>query len=577
MESGSRIDDAKAALAAGHLDEAAHLCEEALDAAPGDAELLALYDRVMRSLDRPEMAQQRFFQALETDPTNIEALRLLAQAYVSASRIGAALRTLALAVKIAPLELNAQADYADLLLKVHEVDEAESVVRLALAFEPAGYQACRLHNALGHCLWRKGRGDEAMEAFQRAITFAQNNDQLRFTALSNIMATLQSLGRLGDLRKLCMSLLTDLLRRGNPLHATVSVLFQLSLIDAIPDGSELQKVMRGLLDEPNLSEDSRAHLHFALARIAAKAKRHDEAFEHYRAGGAAKRASVPGASVQRDLEEMEVQRRIFTPELVAHYAGVGLPAEEPVFIVGMPRSGTTLIEQVLAAHAGVAAAGELPDMALLAGGQTPMAPAACMDGFPAWLTLPEGRDVLRAVAGAYLYKVRHRHPGALRIVDKMPVNFVMAGAILLAFPKARIIHARRNPLDTCVACFTTLFETDGYTSFHDLTDLGRYHRGYMDLMAHWHALFPGRILDVHYEDMVTDLEGQSRRLMDYVELPWTPDCLTFHDRATTVRTASFAQVRQPVFTSSIGRWRIYEKHLGPLIAALDLPESALQP
>lgn len=555
---------------AGRHAEAIALCEATLASNPTDNDALQELPGLLREAGRLEEMEAHLHTALQHTPNDLDLYRRLAAVYTGLKYHGKALEILTALTRAAPLQLKAQADLADLLLETYDVEEAADVCRFALACEPEGHLACRLHNALGRSLWHLGQGEEALDNFQAALGFAGTYNPIRFTCLSNILATLQSLGRTSEIRKMCLSLLVDLQRWSEHLPSMGSVLFQLALVDAIPDDSEFHQLLKGMAAE-DLHPDTLAHVHFALARIDARAKRHDAAMGHYIAGGQAKRAAVPDASLEIDLREMARQREVFTPELIARFQDSGLQAEEPVFIVGMPRSGTTLIEQVLGAHDGVAAAGELPYFPYLVAGRAPASPTLAREGYPRWLTRPGAPDILRVVAATYLHKIRRRYPDARRIVDKMPVNFLTVGTILLAFPKARIIHARRHPLDGCVACFTTLFETDGYTSTHDLSDLGHYYRGYLDLMDHWHTVFPGRILDVHYEDMVTDLEGQSRRLMDYVGLPWDPACLTFYESKTAVRTASFAQVRQPVHTGSVGRWRVYEKHLGPLIDALGLP------
>jgi hypothetical protein len=177
------------------------------------------------------------------------------------------------------------------------------------------------------------------------------------------------------------------------------------------------------------------------------------------------------------------------------------------------------------------------------------------------------------LADTYLTKISGGDPGA-RIVDKMPFNFIYLGLITLALPAARTIHLSRAPLDTCLSCYATLF-ADGHAYSYDLAEIGRTYRSYHELMAHWRAVLPaGSLLDVRYEDLVADLEGQTRRMLEYCGLPWDERCLAFHESKRTVRTASASQVREPIYKSSIGRWRAYAHHLGPLIEELgDLAEA----
>jgi hypothetical protein len=215
----------------------------------------------------------------------------------------------------------------------------------------------------------------------------------------------------------------------------------------------------------------------------------------------------------------------------------------------MPRSGSTLIEQILASHPDVHGGDERPD-------------------FPELLRGFDGVDY-RALGTAYLGRSRALAPSAARVTDKLPGNFLHAGAIHLALPKARIIHSRRDPADTCLSCFTKLFRSEqAYT--YDLGELGRYFRAYARLMAHWRAVLPPSVfLEVDYERLVADPETQTRRLLAHCGLTWDPACLAFHQTQRDVRTASAVQVRRPIYHGSIGRWRRYGARLSPLLSELE--------
>jgi hypothetical protein len=242
--------------------------------------------------------------------------------------------------------------------------------------------------------------------------------------------------------------------------------------------------------------------------------------------------------------------REFSAEMMARHRGEGDPSEIPIFILGMPRSGSTLIEQILASHPGVQGGDERPD-------------------FPELLEALGGD--FAALGAAYVERCRALAPGAARLTDKLPGNFRHAGAIHLALPKARIIHSRRAAADTCLSCFTKLFRGEqAYT--YDLGELGRYYRAYARLMAHWRAVLPASVfLEVDYEELVGDPETQTRRLLAHCGLEWDSACLAFHQTRRAVRTASAAQVRQPLHRGAIGRWRRYETLLAPLLAELEAP------
>ena len=254
---------------------------------------------------------------------------------------------------------------------------------------------------------------------------------------------------------------------------------------------------------------------------------------------------------------------IFTPELMKEKSGLGDPSSVPVFIIGMPRSGTTLLEQILASHPEVFGAGELVNMAKTVANLADVSSSA----FPQFMS-SIGGEQLHRVGENYVAAVRALAPNAVRITDKMPQNFYFAGLIHLALPNARIIHAQRDPVDTCLSCFSKLFSRE-HAYAYDLAELGRYYRAYESLMAHWRELLPEDVmLEVRYEEVTADFENQARRIITHCGLEWDEACLAFHNTQRPIRTASVVQVRQPIYHSSVGRWRTYEHLLEPLISAL---------
>ena len=292
---------------------------------------------------------------------------------------------------------------------------------------------------------------------------------------------------------------------------------------------------------------------------------HVRAFDHYRRGAAHKRSLI----VYEEDKALDLFRRTaetFDAEVFRRYAGMGVTGRAPIFIVGMPRSGSTLVEQIMASHPMVYAAGELKVVDKII--REMVSPdAAPFHGFPAALN-PE---FLKCLGQAYLAGAPPEAKGR-RITDKMPFNFFFLGVIRLMLPDAKIIHTMRDPIDTCVSIFTTLF-TEGNEFSYDLTELAHFYRGYSDLMAHWRAVLPaGFMLDVRYEDVVADLEGQARRLLDHCGLPWDDRCLAFHRNERPIKTASYAQVRKPIYRNAIGRWRRYGEALEPLLRGLGAGE-----
>lgn len=321
-----------------------------------------------------------------------------------------------------------------------------------------------------------------------------------------------------------------------------------------------------------LTGEEQMRLHFALGKALADLGRHEQSFGHLLAGNMIKRRQIV-YDEEKILRSFDRTREAFTPKLMQANVSRGDPSSAPVFIVGMLRSGTSLVEQILASHPHVFGAGEVDYFAdavnrLCGSAPTPL-------GLGDEVPIVVGAQ-LRQLGTAYLARISAAAPVAQRITDKMTQNFRFAGLIHLALPNARIIHCRRNPIDTCLSCFSKLF--DGYHPYaYQLEELGRFYRGYERLMEHWRSVLPqGVMLDVDYEDLVTDFELHARRIVAHCDLEWDDRCLAFYKTQRPVPTASMAQVRQPIYRRSIGRWRPYETMLGPLLEALDLNRRQLR-
>lgn len=321
--------------------------------------------------------------------------------------------------------------------------------------------------------------------------------------------------------------------------------------------------MERLLENPKTDDWSLVELRFALGQAYDRLGDYDGAFEHFRIGNRLKRARVDFdlERIRRGRARMEAA---FDADLLARWRGAGDPTDLPVFVIGMPRSGTTLVEQILAAHPQVHGAGEINDVQDLAFAWP--RDTGTRQGFPECVEAATA-PVWRALGRHYVAGLQRRAPQARRIVNKLPGNYAYVGFIRLMLPNARIIHCRRDPRDVCLSCFTTLFGP-GPDFAYDQEELAGFHRTVEDMMAGWAALLPGEILELRYEDLVGDLQAGVRRLLAFCDLPWDPACVAFHESRRPVQTASLAQVRRPLYGSSVGRWKNYERHLGPLLRGL---------
>jgi tetratricopeptide (TPR) repeat protein len=319
--------------------------------------------------------------------------------------------------------------------------------------------------------------------------------------------------------------------------------------------------------------EDQVQLHFALGKAFDDVGELDASFAHYAIGGRKKR-SQETYSDKNNKRMYQVLSQVFNGKVLQNPAQKGCDSDVPVFILGMPRSGTSLMEQILSSHPDVFGAGELK---ILTGvvenievGQNRVRLGDVEAAFPY-----EENASYEARGKRYVERLQRLAPAGShykRIVDKMPGNFNFVGAIKLIMPNAKIIHSRRHPVETCLSCYRIHF-AEGHPWTYNLRELGRYYRYYWNLMKHWRDAMPGGMLEIRYEENVADVEGQARRLIDYLGLPWNDSCLNFHETDRPVKTASASQVRKPIYKSSTNRWRKYEAYLGPLLAEIgDLVE-----
>jgi tetratricopeptide (TPR) repeat protein len=525
--------------------------DRALTADPGFAMALINKADALVALGRDAEAVVHFERATTLAPEIAELHFGLANALQRLERFEKAVSHYQRAIALKPDITDAHANLARALGSLGRWQEALPNVQQAVRLAPNSALA---HHGMGITLWRLERDQEALASFDRALAF----DPRHVDAAASRGVLLHELGRTEESR-------AQMARAVALSPNTTSTYLNLSgtkrFAPGDPDIAAMENLLPGLATRP---VNEQVSLHFALAKAYNDTGEPVRAFQHLKQGNALKRRMI-GYDEATILEGYERMARVFTAELIAEKVGHGDPSERPIFIVGMPRSGSTLIEQILASHPRVHGAGEREDIqsAIIAVDKE------------LWAEYPDmvpklTPEQLHAIAAHYLASMGASAGGADRFVDKMLGNFVYVGLIHLVLPHARIIHARRDPIDTCLSCYSNFFGTSQNFAY-DLGELGRYYRAYDKLMAHWRDVLPeGTIFEVQYEDVVADLEGRTRRMLDFCGLKWNEACLAFHRTERPVRTASAAQVRQPIYRNSIGRWRAYEDELGPLIEALGL-------
>ncbi|RWO76223.1 MAG: sulfotransferase family protein [Mesorhizobium sp.] len=500
---------------------------------------------------RFDEAQDLCLRVLERTPNHPLALYILGTIYLGYDD-ERALRYFARAVGEEPKNPYYHLSLGEAYVKVSEYSPAIKHMQYALELQPGLIEALC---ALGRTYTAFDKPDMALPLYEKALKINRDHPKVR----AGLASALSGLGRMDE----AAAYLKQAIARRIGVPAAYNDLVQTRSFTEEPE--ELQSILREL-GNPKLGSEGAQQLHHAAGKVLNDLKRYDEAFDHF---NKAKQAS--GQRFDIDLYRRWVDSMIetFTPDFLADRAGYGNPSEAPVFVVGMPRSGTTLTEQICASHPDVHGAGELSKLSRVANA-IGLKTLSAGDLSQPITSITE--DLSRTLAEEHLSYLRERAPAALRVVDKTPHNFELIGLIGLLFPNARIIHCRRDAIDNCVSCFVLNFsEAHSYNT--DLNTLGLYYREYDRLMRHWNEVFPGLIFENRYETLVEDQEAQSRRLIDYLGLPWDDACLRFFDRDGSVNTPSRWQVRQPIYKSSVKRWKNYENEIQPLIQSLgDLAE-----
>jgi len=481
-------------------------------------------------------------RAIELKPQMADAYINMAGVELARQRFAEALRWLDALLAFAPRHAAALASKAVALRRMDRLEAALEAATQALSAAPESAEA---HHAHGQVLQALGQAEAALAAYGRAAALPG------IAAEQGLSGQALLLMEVGDTARAAAAFQ----RAIEKFPDAPSVWYNYADFHRFAARDPAITAMQRLLVAPELGEADRIMLHFALGKAYLDQDESGEAFAHLHEGNRRKRAVI--AYDEREVAAAFSGAMIGAAAL-ERLAGVGADSPKPVFIIGMPRSGTTLLEQVLASHPAIHGAGELSYIAGLAG-----AP----DRLAGWAD-QAGPEQLRAQGETYLAAVAKLGGGRPLVIDKMPGNFFFTGFIRLILPGAKIIHCRRDPVDTCLSCYSKLFTSPQNFSY-ELGELGRFYRGYEKLMAHWRAVLPAsHFIETDYEALVGDLEGETRRLLGFLGLPWDAACLEFHRTARVVKTASVNQVRQPVYRGSVGRWRLHAGQLGPLLAAL---------
>ena len=613
LRAGQLLQQAWATHQAGHIQEAESQYLAILQKYPNYPEAIHLLGIVARQINRFDIAIVRFEQTLAIKPNFAEAHNNLGDALQIIGKTEGAINHFKQAITLKPDFAEAHYNLGNCLLKLEQTEEAINHFKQAITLKPDFAEA---HNNLGNGLLKLEQTEEAINHFKQAITlkpdFAEAHNNLGngfqkqehledacifykqaitlkpdfVEAYYNLGNSLLEHGKLEDALthfRQVISLKPDFIdayiqsgiisKALGQMEDSIayfeqaltqrpdcaSAYYHLAAID--PKEEQVSKI-ETLLSSPVMPDKEAMYCHFALGMIHNSIKSYSKAFVHFQIGNSINRKNFNYDS-KKNADYVNQLIETFSANYFREKTQYGSDSELPVFILGMPRSGTTLVEQIASSHPQVYGAGELSKMRQIE--------QAIIKQFNTETTYPEcmslfNESLTNKYATEYLNELANYNQNAIRITDKMPGNFLYIGIIKTLFPRARIIHCKRNALDTCVSIFLTNFKHHAYSK--DLMDLGQYYLDYERLMAHWLKLFTDEIFEVQYEDLVMNQESISHQLIEYLGLEWDDRCLSFHENKRAVKTASNLQVRQPIYTKSIERWKRYEEHLHPLIAVL---------
>lgn len=569
-------------LQVGRVDEAVDLMRRAVEARPDYVDAVVNLGNGLQALGRFEAAAERFEHALSLGPPTAPVLANLGGALAQLGRYPDAIERYEAALELQPELVEARRSLADALLEIGRPSDAYRHITEAAA---TGQTSVAVQVSLGNILHALGRGQDAIECFENILKVQPDFPHVRCSK-ANVM---RQLGQVEEAIEHYENALDqdpdyaeghyniglayqDLGEKDKALAAfrkavTLDVncgkaWLGISAVAKNAFDEEEVNTLLTLLQSADTASAERMGLAFALGKHFENSGRHEEAAAQYLQANSLKRA-VFDYDVDKDLLAMNNLRSHFDADFLDKWRDTGFPDRKPIFIVGMPRSGTTLVEQILASHPKVFGAGELTLLA-----------RAIIETFP----MPDGVDYTGVLDDASTEKfqtIATKYLGGLPnsdseyVTDKLPHNFLNVGMIRILFPNASIVHCRRDPRDTCFSIYKNLFGAHGHFYAYDLQELARYYVGYAALMDHWENVMPGKLHTVEYETLIDSQEQTTRDLLEACGLEWHPACLEFHKTRRPVATISASQVRQPMYRGSIGAWKSYEKMLQPLLEILD--------
>lgn len=527
----------------GYLNEAIASYRDAVRLDPELEETWYFLANALRQAGQDAGASDAYRHLLDLNPDHFEGLNNFGSHLRVLGEADEAIGRLRHALGLKPDSVETMTNLGDAYVARSRYEEALELLHRATVLRPDFANAFR---ALGNAQHHAGRLREALSSYDRALVLRPG------WRIVNV-ARAKILEQLGEHRQ-AFELLSPLLADG--FDPAIPVYFDVS--KHVGGRDEAVTALEGYLaDRPDMRPDAAAAIHFQLGRHYDEAGEYEDAFQHFEQANRNTAASYDREAQARLVDEII---KTYSPSFVSSMARACNDSSLPIFIVGMPRSGTSLVEQILASHAAVFGAGELPDISRLAQELTQTYPGF---GFPAYARLLD-TAVLESRGSRYIERLVSLAPDALRITDKMPYNLPYVGLMAQMFPAARVIQCERHPLDTCLSCYFADFGTVGHAFSYGLESVADFYIQYQRLLDHWGSLLPDSVMRIRYADLVSEQDRYSRQLVDFCGLEWDDRCLEFHKTDRFVFTLSYDQVRQPMYTRSMDRWKHYEKFIGPM-------------
>jgi len=532
----------------GHLQQAEILYRKILHTDPNHFHALQNMGILAHQLRNNEFAVELLRKAVKCRPDFAGAHYNLGVSLYDSGQLTEALTSFRRAISLNPEYAEAYCNQGNILMSEGHMDEAAASYRQAIILKPDYVDA---HYNLGTALMAQGNLEETIASFRRALRLRPDFAE----AHCNLGITLKELGEIDAA--------VASFKKALQLNPNFALAYNsLALLIKFTEVDNIILAMQKLYSKEETSDPDRRDLGFALGKAFEDLNLYEKSFEYILEANRLKRLEY-NYSIQNDANFIEKIKKIFSPDFFSLHQGLGCQDKSPIFIVGMPRSGTSLVEQVLASHPLVFGAGELEILGSLI---NTVCKESSAERFPEC-----ARDLdetaLAKIGSEYITEIRQYSTDAQYITDKMPYNFLRLGLIKIILPRAKIIHCTRDPMDNCYSIFKKDFRGDHGYAF-TMEELGQYYTLYRGLMAHWEMLLPDFICSIQYEEMVSGQEAQTKRLLDFCGLPWDNRCLDFYKTKRRVSTASFAQVRRPIYRDSVQLWRHYEKQLEPLKESL---------